>query len=245
MAKPLVSAIMTVYNGEKFVEESLQSLLMQDFRDFEVGIILDGCTDNTEKIVSRVMNNFPGSFFISIKRSKEGISARRNELVERAEGKYIAIQDADDISFPNRFSKEVEYLNENPDVFCIGSWVINIDEEGNDIRVSNYPPENHVDITKMVIEDCRNPIMDPTTMFRKKDFLELGGYSTDKEIWTVPDFDLWLRAISARKKFHNFQEPLIKYRINSKGVTRSKKMLMIQHHMRAWKKFKAQSRLKR
>ena len=89
-----------------------------------------------------------------------------------------------------------------------------------------------------MIKECKNPIIDPSVMYRTSIFNKLGGYNLDKSIFTVPDFDLWLRAVSNGEKFYNFQESLVKYRVNEEGVTRKHKKEMIEQHMIVWKEFK-------
>ena len=80
-------------------------------------------------------------------------------------------------------------------------------------------------------------MIDPTTMFRREDFLNLGGYSTDKSIYTVPDMDLWLKAILSGRKLINLQYPVIQYRMNPEGMTSLHKQEMIRSHMSVWRKF--------
>ena len=79
---------------------------------------------------------------------------------------------------------------------------------------------------------------------RKKDFVRLGRYSTEKAIYTVPDFDLWLKAIRRGLKFRNIQDPLIKYRQNPSGMTGENKKLMIEQHMVVWTRFMRTTRLR-
>jgi glycosyltransferase EpsE len=234
--KPLVSVITTVYNAEKFIKESVESILSQDFNGFELCILIDGCTDNTHDIIESSLNSSNIDYSVVVEKDNRGIPICRNQLIEKSKGEFVAIHDADDISLPHRLRVECEYLEKYPDVFCVGGWAMVIDEDGKNLRVADYPPSNTMGVLDL-IKKCRNPIIDPSTMFRKKDFLELGGYSLDRTIWTVPDFDLWLRALSAKKKIHNIQAPLIKYRLSDGGITRSKGQLMKQHHMRVWRPF--------
>lgn len=237
MDKPLISVIMTVYNGEKYIEESIKSILVQSYGKFELIIVLDGCTDNTEDIVTEILKWYRGDFQIIKEEENRGCSTGRSIGIDAANGNLIAIQDADDISYPDRFDKQVKFMTENQDIFCVGGFLTKIDEDGKILGVMDYPPEQHSDIVKMITDKCLNPILDPTTMFRKKDFYEIGGYSLDKEIYLVPDFDLWLRAILAGKKFYNMQEILSKYRVHDDSMT-SRKEEMLKQHMVVWRKFR-------
>ena len=227
---------MTVYNEEKYIEESINSILSQTFKNFKISIFLDGCTDNTENIVKKIQNS--NSNISVIKENiKKGCPERRQQLINSRNSEYLVIQDADDISYSSRFEKQMFFLKNNPEIFCVGSFADKIDESGENIGIMDYSPECHNDIIKMIVEECKNPIIDPSVMFRRKIFNKLGGYSLDKKIFTVPDFDIWLRAILNGEKFYNIQESLIKYRVNEEGVTIKHKKKMIEQHMVIWKKF--------
>ncbi len=236
MNKPLISVIMTVYNGEKYIEESIKSILVQSYGKFELIIVLDGCTDNTEDIVTEIFRRYRGDFQIIKEEENKGCATGRSIGIDAANGSLIAIQDADDISYSDRFDKQVKFMTENPDIFCVGGFLTKTDEEGKILGVMNYPPEKHDDVVKMVTDKCFNPILDPSTMFRKKDFYEIGGYSLDKKIYLVPDFDLWLKAILSGKKFYNMQEILSKYRVHDDSMT-SRKKGMFKQHMAVWNNF--------
>ena len=225
---PLVSVVTTVYNCEKYIEESIQSILDQTFKDFEFIIINDGSTDNTaEKI-----KNFHDQRIIVLNHdSNKKIPFRRNEGVDVARGKYIAIHDGDDVSLTDRLEKEFNFLEKHDNIFCVGGHAIKIDEEGKELCTMFYPPPHHVGILGKFIYGYTNPVIDPTTMFRKADFNELGGYSSDDRVSTVPDFDLWVRALITDRLFANLMVPLIRYRMNPDGVTSNKRKEMIRQHM--------------
>ena len=239
MGTPLVSVITPVYNGEKHLKESLESICLQTFRDFQLIILNDGSVDNTERVVLGCLRKDSYKYsvtYISCPNNKK-IPTRRNECIIRARGKYIVIHDGDDISLPNRLEKQVEFMESNQDVFCVGGHAKKIDLEGQHIGEMNYPPLKHDDIVAMIKQKNMNPMIDPTTMFKRKDFLTLGGYTLEKAIYTVPDFDLWLRAIQSEKIFANLDESLIKYRTNPNGMTGKHKQEMIHAHMVTWLRF--------
>ncbi len=239
MSVPLVSVIMTVYNCEKYIEESLDSIFNQTFKDFEVVVYTDACTDKTQEIVGRYFNNYKNFNHLIYGRRDGPIGCfkGRMEAIVRSKGKYIAIQDGDDISLLDRLEKEVNFLEENEDIFCVGGWANKIDENGEDIGTMEYPPDTHDNVVKS-ISKFLNPMIDPTTMFRKVKFLQLRGYSLKKDRDLVDDFDFWCRAILNGYKIYNLQTPLIKYRINSDGNTRKHKMKMIKQHTIVWKEFR-------
>lgn len=211
-----ISVIMSVYNCQRFIQSSLISIDEQDFDDFEIIIVNDGSTDNTWRIVQDY--KFRHKCILVDNKYNKRIPSRRNEASLLASGKYLAIHDGDDISLPDRLKKQYEFL-ENNDIFCVGGWAYRIDETDNETGVMNYPPLEHKDIVAAFLFKRINPIIDPSTMFRNDIFAKLGGYSLEKAIYTVPDMDLWTRGILEGYKFKSLAIPLIKYRVNSSGMT--------------------------
>lgn len=249
MWKPKLSVITTVYNCYDYLHESLESLLSQTFKDFEVIIVNDGSEDSTAAIAKLFVEKtnkaayelkFPSDTFCTFIDNSDNkkIPTRRNEAIAQARGEYIAIHDGDDISYPWRFEKQIDRL-EKGDLFCLGGHAVKIDLKGKEFGLMDYPPGNHMNIEYHFTQKCMNVMIDPTTIFRKDVFDELGGYSLEKEIYTVPDFDLWTKAMLGGQIFANLKCPLIKYRENPKGMTGSHKKEMIQQHMIVWKRFMA------
>ena len=187
-----------------------------------------------------ILNGTKKNIRIIDNKDNKGIPIRRNEAIKIAKGKYIAIHDADDISLPHRFKKQVEFLEKNNDVFCLGGHAIEIDENGEKRGERTYPPcssQESIDIITSRETFYLNPIIDPSTMFRRDIFLELGGYSLDKSIYLVPDYDLWLRSFLNGEKICNLQDFIIKYRKHSESRTGEKKKEMNKAHMIVWRNF--------
>jgi len=238
--EPKLSVITTVYNCEKYVKESLDSVFAQNYSDIELILVNDGSTDATRAILESFLKNYEECIVFLDYDENKRIPVRRNEAIERARGEFVTIHDGDDISLPDRFEKQVKFLDNNPHIFCVGGWAEEINEFGEKIGKRNYPPKFHQEVVDIIISKetfYLNPIIDPTTMFRREDFLNLGRYTLKDEIYTVLDYDLWLRAILNGRKFANIQENLIKYRVNSQGMTGSRKKLMIEQHMTVWRRF--------
>lgn len=240
---PKITIVTTVYNCERFIKESLDSITNQSYSDFEWIIVNDGSTDKTWEIIKTY--NHP-NFVLLDNEDNKRIPTRRNEAIDIAKGQYIAIHDGDDISLPLRLQKQVEYLDKHDDIFCVGGWAIQINEESEEQRLMQYPPIESIGIVKCLLHERKNPIIDPTCMFRKNAFLKLGRYSLEKAIFTVPDMDLWARAIVNGYKLANLPEPLIKYRVNSQGMTRKYQSDMLIAHRTVWQRFyREMSRSKR
>lgn len=208
----MVSVILTVCNGEKFLCEAIDSILNQTYQEFELIIIDDGSTDST----LRVINSYYDPRIRLIENSKNrGQSYSRNLGIKESIGEYIAIMDADDIALPERIETQYEYLKSNPQISLCGSWIEVIDEEGNFKKIRKVPTENF-EIKADLIFNC--PIIHPTVMFVKKNFVENGFYY-DEEFKYAQDMELWSRAMF-KLNFANIPLPLLKMRFgNSMSIS--------------------------
>lgn len=236
MPDPLLSVVTPIYNCEKYLAESIESVLSQTFTDFEFIIINDGSVDGSKKIAEEYQRKDSRIRFLDDCENRK-IPFRRNQAIKLARGRYIAIHDGDDISEKNRFELQITLLSNHLSIFCVGGWAKVIDENGVFKELFDYPPPRNEDCIYLIIKECKNPIIDPTSMFRKREFESLGEYTLNPAIYTVPDFDLWLRALRQNKCFANIQIPLIKYRNNPNGMTNLHKQEMIKAHMTVWHKF--------
>ena len=215
-----LSIITTVYNAEPYVQESLDSVFNQTFEDFELIIVDDCSTDKTNEILQKYKNH-PKVIFLENEFNK-GVSFSRNRALTVAKGEYIAIHDADDISLPYRFEKEVKYLDNHSEITVVGSHAFKIDINGKITGFMTYPPETTENARRVIKDFKLNPIIDSSSMFRKQTILDIGMYPEEKRFRTVQDFYLWCTLLAKGYKIHNFQEPLIKYRDNPNGVTKKR-----------------------
>ena len=211
LSLPLISVIMPVYKGERFLREAIDSILNQTFTDFEFIIINDGSTDGTLEIIQsysdkriRLVNN----------ESNQGIVACLNHGIELAQGEYIARMDADDISLPERFEKQIRFLEENPDVGVCGTWRKNIDANGDIIGERTHPKEDYLIKWKLFLNT--NPISHPTILMRADLVKSVGGYN--EKFKHCEDYDLWRRLIY-KTKIYNIPEFLLSYRYHDNNIT--------------------------
>lgn len=225
MAK--ISVITPVYNCKTFLKESILSILGQSFSDFEFIIINDGSTDESSEIIKSFTDS--RIRFIDYQENK-GVLARSKEAIDLAVTEYIAIHDADDISLSNRLELQFKYLEENPDIFCVGGRAKKIDLSGNFIGDWDFPPASHKEIVRMLVSQSKCPIINPSSMYRLSGYRDLGGYSPDNKIMYAHDFEFWCRAILYGKRFANLQEYLIKYRVNPYGMTRKNRSKQMADH---------------
>ena len=230
MSVPLVSVVMTAYNCEKYVEEALQSIYRQSFKDFEIIFYDDASTDKTWQIAVDSLKNSSCVHTMRHGDKNVGCGEGRNRAIKEARGKYIAIQDADDMSFPDRLKYEVEFLEENDGIFCVGAWADKMEENGDFIEFMTYPPLDQREVFYEAMIQKNNPVIDPSCMYRREVFNELGGY--DNKWRLVPDSNLWIRAMQAGCKIENLSDVLIHYRQHPNSVTNKCEMAVVREHIR-------------
>jgi glycosyltransferase involved in cell wall biosynthesis len=209
-----ISVVMSVYNGETYLHETIDSILNQTFRDFELILINDGSSDNTLLIFEefkkkderiRIINNVKNIGFI--KSLNKGLKASK--------GKYIARMDPDDICMPERFEKQYDFLEKNKDIFLVGTFAINIDEHGNKLSLFK-PPMSHELIAKTLPR--RNCMYHNTIMFRNTGEI----WYREKMMYTE-DNDFYLNCLTSNKRLANIPVYLVKYRRMADSVSFSKK----------------------
>lgn len=209
-----ISVVMSAYNCEKFLIESLDSLLQQSFSDFELIIFDDGSIDGTRNIIIDYAAN--DNRIIPIYNEKNmGLTVNLNRGIKLSRGTYIARMDADDISLPERFKKQVHFLENNPDIDLVGTYAIDIDDLGKGIHL-RMMPQLHQDIINLLPK--ANPITHSSVMFRKESFKKIGFYNESYN--TTQDYEMWFRAAGIGLKFQNLNEVLLKYRMDSDYVSR-------------------------
>jgi GT2 family glycosyltransferase len=209
---PTVSILMSVHNGEKYLEQTLQSITSQTYTDFEVIIINDCSTDQTSNILGKYKDN--EKFKIINNESCLGLTKSLNIGISKARGKYIARLDADDIALPERLSIQKQFLDDNKDIVCIGSASIIIDENGN--KTGFKKVVSNIDTLKfrMILA---NQISHPSAFFRTEIIKKIGGYNENYKY--AQDFNLWSRLLKAGYKISNIEKPLILYRVHNKSIS--------------------------
>ncbi len=209
MDKPLVSVIMATYNEpEKYLRESIESILNQTFKNFEFIIVLDNPNnEKAEKIIKEYQQRDKRIVFIKNEKNL-GRGASRNKAIDIANGRYIAILDADDIALPQRLEKQFKYMEDNKDVDLLFTWVYFIDEYGNILR--EFKPEKYKfkEIRKYFFKE--HLTVHPSMMI-KSDILKKIKY--DEGLVRSQDYDLWIKCIAKNYKFDVIEEFLLKYRI--------------------------------
>jgi len=205
---PLVSVVMSTYNGSKFIKEAIDSILSQTFDDFEFIIWNDGSTDNTEKIIKDYHDPRIRYFY----HENTGLGEALHLACEKARGQYIARMDDDDISLPQRLEQEVAFLNSRPECVLVSSAVFFISEDGRTIGRS-FPCTSDVVLRASIF--ANNMIVHPMVMFRTIPYKKAGGYV---RVRSSQDRVTWSR-LSKYGQFANIHEPLGKYRLLDSSIS--------------------------
>lgn len=202
---PKISVVMPVYNTkEEWLREAIESILNQSYKDFEFIIIDDG----SNKSIEPVVNSYNDDRIVFIRQNNQGIARSLNSGFKIAKGEYIARMDSDDISMPERFEKQVTFLDNNPQITVLGSWFETFPKK----EIYKHPKNpKYLDFTKFC---C---IAHPSVMLRRSVFEKFN--LTYNPNYKCEDYELWSRAVRILD-FYNLQEVLLKYRVHSSNASK-------------------------
>lgn len=206
--EPLVTVLMPVFNGEKYLKEAIESILNQTYTNFEFLIINDGSTDFSHDIITSYKDSR-----IRLINNKQNLKliATLNMGLSMAKGKYIVRMDCDDISFHNRLEEQVKFMEANPDVGISGSfWKRNVDKK------VPRPPLDHETIKVHLLKGSQ--ILHPAAIFRK-DLFEKYALVFDFKYIHAEDYDLWVKT-SRIFKLANIPKELLMYRTHQKQISK-------------------------
>lgn len=199
---PKVSVVMPVYNtNPEILKATIRSVLSQTFSDFEF-LVLNDCSTNQD-VESTILSFRDKRIRYFVNDKNLGISDSRNKLIDLARGEYLAVVDHDDISLPERFEKEVHYLNENPEVGVVSSWIKII---GKNKIVCDRTEDKEIK-EDLLTKFC---IFHPAAMIRKCVLID-NNIKYEKEFFPSEDYAIWCRLMS-KTKFHVLPKILFEYR---------------------------------
>lgn len=208
---PKISVVMPVYNGEKYIRESIDSILNQTFADFELIIINDCSTDSTEDIIK----SYSDKRIRYIKNEKNlGVASSLNRGLDIAQGDYIARQDADDISFSDRFCKQLEFMENHSNVAVCGAETEVFGDVEPHVTYTVFG-SRQVKVAMLFSASVAHPVV-----MMRNDILQRENYRYDKEFDKVEDYDLWLR-IGEKYDIDNAHGVMLRYRLHNNQVTRN------------------------
>lgn len=205
---------MPVHNGERFLAEAIESILSQTFSDFEFLLVDDGSTDASANIIRkyaaqdlriRILTNAVAQGFGGEKAS--------NSAYKQARGQYIAKLDADDIAYPQRLERQLNFLETNPDIFLVGSWLTLIDTHGRVIGKRHYPTDPDDILREFYYRNC---IGHPSIMFRNN---VITGDFYSLRFAALNDYYSHFVHMQAGLKMANLPEYLVQYRVHDSNTT--------------------------
>ena len=216
---PRISIVLPVYNGAKYLKDSIESILHQSFNDFELIVIDDGSLDKTFEIIHRYNDNRINIIHHSI---NKGLVYSLNEGVKVSRAEYIARMDADDIALPDRLEKQLEAFEANKNLGVLGTQIALMDETCSfEVDQHHYPQSHSEIIWRMLFE---NTFAHPTIMVRKKVFTQ----AYREEYKHAEDYDLWTR-LTGDAIFGNLSQKLLLYRRHSETVSHLQNAVQDQH----------------
>lgn len=210
-----ISVIMGVYNCAPTLAEALDSLLTQTYQGFKVIMCDDGSSDNTREVAQSYVDRYPGQFILVNNERNMGLNYTLNHCLEYADTEYVARMDGDDISLPERFEKEIAFLDAHPEIAIVSTPMIYFDGDG-DFRVDGggdrFPDKN--DFVK------GTPFCHAACMVRREAYDTVGGYSVDTRLLRVEDYHLWFKMYACGYKGYVMTVPLYKMRDDRNAVLR-------------------------
>ena len=204
MSAARVSVVMAVYNGAPYLREAMESVLSQDYRDFEFVIVDDCSTDETPQIIARYGD--PRVMYMRNQRNA-GQTPSLNRALRAARGTYIARIDADDAYRPGKLRRQVEFMDAHPDVAVCGTAAVKVDGEGREFGLFT-PPLRREDVAFSIYH--RVPVCHVSVMMRRDMVLDCNGY--DERYRYAADYALWSTLLKQGHRIANLAEPLMNYR---------------------------------
>lgn len=209
----MLAVLMSIYQKDQLlrVKEALNSVINQTYLFCHIYIQVDGPVNN--EIIEFLHSCTNSVFFVCERDKNRGLAVSLNELLNivlTKEYEYIARMDADDISMPERFAKQIAFMDSHPDIDCLGTWAIEIDNEGKEYFRKKMPMTHEECLELFKKRDC---LIHPTVMFRRSYFEKAGLYPEDT--YFGEDTMMWAKGFKNGCKFANIPEYLFKFRLDS------------------------------
>ncbi|HSS95800.1 MAG TPA: glycosyltransferase [Terriglobales bacterium] len=213
VGSPVLSVLLPVYNAERYLRQSVCSVLAQTFDNFELLALDDGSTDKSLAILREYELNDSRLRVLSWSQNR-GLVPTLNELIANARGRFLARVDADDICFPQRFARQVSFLDLHADHALVGTFCELINNLGQRIGILKHPLD-HDEIDRLQLEG-RTCVSHTSVLLRRSIISKIGGY--DPQFLHAEDLDLWLR-LAEYGKIANIPEVLTQYRLHEDSVS--------------------------
>lgn len=213
---PKVSILMGIFNCSKTLDESIQSIIKQTYNNWELIMCDDGSTDNTLEIANNYAVHYPDKIIVIRNKENKGLAYTLNQCLKHATGIYIARQDGDDISLPNRLEVQVEFLESNPQYSIVSTGMILFDEKGEWGEKKNVEAPKKLDYIKAT------PFAHAPSVMKKVALESVGGYRSIPKTNRVEDYDLWFRMREKDCIGYNLQQSLYLVRDDRDAISRRK-----------------------
>lgn len=210
-----ISVVMGIYNCAETLAESIDSLMEQTYQNFELIMCDDGSKDDTYEIAMQYQRKYPHKITVIKNDVNQGLNITLNNCIKLAKGEFLARQDGDDVSLPERFEKELEFLEKHPEFALVSTPMIFFDENGEWGRGKAIREPQVKDFLKHSPFFCHAPVM-----MRKSVVEEVGGYTVDKRMLRFEDCNLWYKIYAKGYKGYNLQEPLYMMRDDKNAAAR-------------------------
>lgn len=211
-----VSVIMGLYNCAFTLREAVDSILAQTYQDWKLILCDDGSADDTYKIAAAYRDLYPEKVMLLRNPQNMGLSYTLNRCLKYVDTEYVARMDGDDISLPERFEKEVCFLDSHPEYAVVSCQMIFFDENG-DFGIGQGGGEPNISGMARGTPFCHGPCM-----VRREAYEAVGGYAAAEDRLRVEDWDLWVRMYEKGYRGFNLSEPLYKMRDDRNAYTRRK-----------------------
>ncbi|MBO6186449.1 MAG: glycosyltransferase [Chryseobacterium sp.] len=206
--KPFISVLMPIYNGEKYLKESIDSILGQTYENFELLFINDASTDASENIIL----SYHDSRIVYVKNEQNlGLIKTLNKGLDLAKGEFIARMDQDDIALPTRFQKQIDIFHKNPEIGVCGTWFTSFGESIQE-KTLHHPVDSEAIKISLL---GRSSLGHPTVMLRKA---AIENLRYDENYQSAEDYEFWV-SLSRVTRLYNIPESLLRYRVHHTNIS--------------------------
>jgi glycosyltransferase involved in cell wall biosynthesis len=226
---PRFSVIIPAYNQARYLGEAIKSVLAQTFHDYEIVVVNDGSTDETETVGLRY-----GEKIRYVYQENQGLAGARNSGIRAAKGVWIALLDSDDYWLPEFLERMMALIDKHPQAVVFYGAAQCVDEQG--LPMKQVVGYRSVENGRLYHALLRANFIIPSTVVIKKKVIEQAG-CFDQSLRSCEDWDLWLQLLSEGKKFYGVPDVLVQYRIHGSSLSANMERMQISHRAVAEKHF--------
>ncbi|MCF8107519.1 MAG: glycosyltransferase family 2 protein [Desulfohalobiaceae bacterium] len=214
--KNTVSIVMPAYNAQDYIEYSIESVLNQTYKNYELIVVNDGSTDNTKKIIEKFKNDIK-----IVSQANLGLRAARNEGIKKSTGIYVSFIDADDVWYPHKMEKQIELIDDNTSVLHASGNLIN---EFNDIIKKNIKGFRGDFSFSQLLEG--NKVLISSVLVKRQHLFNVGLFDQTNRL-PLEDYQLWLSLFASGYTFKYMDQILFEYRVHSKNMSQDQKLMLL------------------